>query len=264
MEIDTEIYRLLLENGEYEVVWRAKPSRDMKLRGWTDALFTKLLGSSLYTCSSAPDEPICSKDTMWAGEHSVDLATHQIAVAKRRRKRERARFKLIKANGYQGSDLSEISARFSILKKEVPKIMKHAESFTRVYSRLLRNANYHLTRMYAGSGFYSGNDNWKSIDPGQRKFCKPALFISIRLGDCEQLRVQITSQGVYLPHKQPIPNRPGRVRVRYKKAVVGKPASVITVFQNAGIQVNGHDTFAIHTDFEKHSRKTKAKKRRRR
>ncbi len=133
MEIDAEAYELLLGTDEYEVVWQGKPTREMKLRGWTDALFERLIGPSLHWCSSNPNEPICSKLAIWAGENCVDLAAHQGVVTKRRKKRERARFKLIKANGYQRSALSEISARFNIIKKEIPTIMKHAESFMRVY-----------------------------------------------------------------------------------------------------------------------------------
>src|SRR5882762_7309956 len=141
MEIDVETYELLLGMEDYEIVWQGKPTREMKLRGWTDALFERLLGPSIYVCCSNRHEPLFSTLAVWAGENSVDFAAHQDVLAKRRRKRERARLKIIKANGYEGSPLSEISARFNIIKMEIPKIMKHAESFMRMYPSLLPNAH---------------------------------------------------------------------------------------------------------------------------
>lgn len=141
----------------------------MKLRGWTDALFARLLGPSLYECSSYPNEPICPKVALWAGEQSIDLEARQEVVAKRRRKRERARLKVIKANGFEGSALSEIAARFNIIKKGIPKIMKHAESFMRVYSPLLPHASYWLTGMFAGSGYYDRDNSWQKPDSGTEK-----------------------------------------------------------------------------------------------
>lgn len=259
MEIDAEAYELLLGTDEYEVVWQGKPTREMKLRGWTDALFDRLLGPSLHFCSSNPDQPLCSKLAMWAGENSVDLTAHQDVVAKRRKKRERARLKLIKANGYQRSALSEISARFRLIKKEIPKIMKHAESFMRVYSTLLPNASYWLTGMFAGSGFYDRDSDWKSIGPGQRKFCEPRLSISTRFGDGGIVRVKITSQGVYLPYMRPVPHRPGCSRLVYRKAQIEKPGAVIDAFQKMGMILNAHDMAAIFADFQKHSGKRKTK-----
>ena len=260
MEIDAEAYELLSGTDEYEVVWQGKPTRVMKLRGWTDALFDRLLGPSLHFCSSNPDEPLCSKLAMWAGENSVDLATHQDVVAKRRKKRARARLKLIKANGYQGSPLSEISARFNIIKKEIPKIMKHAESFMRMYPSLLPNAHYWLTGTNACSGFDDREIPWKALGPGQRKFSKPTLFISTCLGGYKEARIKITSQGVYLPYKWTISNSPARSRSGYKKVRTDKPEAVINAFQKEGMQLNAHDMAAIIADYQKRSRKQSAKK----
>src|SRR5579862_4338540 len=249
MEIDTELYDLLSsEIGGYKAIWHGKPSREMKLRGWTDALFDKVLGPSLDTCSAYPDHPICSKEALSAGEQSVDLAEHQEVLARRRRKRERVRLKLIKANGYQRSALSEISARFNIIKKEIRMLMKHGELFMRLYPGLLPNAHYWLTGTNACSGFYDKEIPWKVLGPGQRKFSKPTLFISTSLGDNKEVRVKITSQGIYLPYKQPIPNQPGRSRSGFKKARVEKPESVIDAFRKAGMPLNGHDSAAIVAD----------------
>jgi hypothetical protein len=260
MEITAETFEQLWGTGEYEQFWHGKPSREMKLRGWTDALFNKLLGPALDTCSSYPDDHICSKEALSAGEDSVDFAEHQKVLAKRRRKRERARLKLIKANGYQRSALSEISARFNIIKKEIRMLMKHAESFMRVYPGLLPNAHYWLTGTNACSGFYDGTIPWKALGPGQRKFSRPTLFISTSLGNNKEVRVKITSQGIYLPYEKPIPNKPGRSRTGYKKARDEKPESVIDAFRKAGMQLNGHDCAAIVADFQKHSRKNSARK----
>ena len=262
IEIDEQIYYQLLETGEYEAIWHGKPSPEMKLCGWTDALFNSLLGPSLNSCSSYPDQPLGSKSVILAAESSIDFVAHQDVLAKRRRKRERARLKLIKANGYEGSPLSEISARFNIIKMEIPKIMKHAESFMRMYPSLLPNAHYWLTGTNACSGFYDKEIPWKDRSPGQRKFSKPTLFISTSLGGQKEVRVKITSQGVYLPYQRSKPNRPGLSYTRYKKARVEKPESVVAAFQKAGMRLNYHDIADIVFGFQKRSRKRSAKKRR--
>jgi hypothetical protein len=196
---------------------------------------------------------------MLAGENSVEYLAHQDIVAKRRKKREKARLKLIKANGYQGSPLSEISARFNIIKKEIPKIMKLAESFMLMYKKLLPNAHYWLTGTNACSGFYDKEIPWKDLGPGQRKFSKPAIFISTSIGDYEEVRVKITNQGVYLPHKQCKSNKPGIERIRYKKACLEKPETVIDAFRKMGMQLNGHDISEVFADFQKPSRKRTTK-----
>lgn len=264
MEIDQATYEQMSMSEEYELVWQGKPTREMKLRGWTDALFNQLLSPSLYTCSSHPDFSFCSQLAISEGENSVDFVAHQQVLAKRRRKREKARLKLIKANGYQGSALSEIFARFNIIKKEIRKLMKHAESFMRVYPRLLPNAHYWLTGTNACSGFYDNEITWKALGPGQRKFSTPRLFISTSLGENKEIRVTITSQGICLPYKQLIPNKPGYSRSGFKKARVEKPEAVIYAFRKAGMPLNGHDCADIVADYIKHSHKHSTKKNRKR
>jgi len=261
MEIDAETFELFLNTDDYEVIWQGKPTRAMRLRGWTDALFNRLLKSCLDVCSAHPDHPLCSKLALWAGENSVDFAAHQKIVSKRRRKRETARLKVLKAHGYDGSALSEISARHKILKQEVAAILKLAESFMRVYSILLPDASYWLTGVFARSGFFHNDEpTWKKLGPGQRRFSKASLFITTSLGT----KVKVTYQGVYLLHKWTLTLKNGTQsqRYRFKKLQLNKPQKVIAAFKKTGVPISGHEEALVCSAFYKVSSKSPKRTRR--
>lgn len=95
----------------------------------------------------------------------------------------------------------------------------------------------------------------KSLTPGQRKFCKPSLFISTSLGEYKKARVKLTSEGVYLPYTRTVALSHGAQveRTGFRRARSMRPASVIAAFEKVGTKVNAHDTAAIYATIYKHA-----------